>query len=731
MSGAIRDVALPQVAVGTVSRHRVALLAFTLTSFVGSALLFLVQPMVARLLLPAAGGSASLWSTAMVFFQVTLLGGYLWAHFTTSKLGVSRHRGLHLVLLALPLLVLPLAVPGGWSLDADRPILDTLWVLGVMVGLPFFALSTASPTLQRWFSETGHPHAQDPYFLYAAGNVGSIGALLGYPLIIEPRLGLGAQTTLFTVGYATLLGLTAACAFFVHAPSATTSALRAASSATAGQAAASTMAWARRARWVTFGAVPSALLLGVTRHLATDVASFPLLWAVPLTLYLLTFVVAFQPGSERWLAPVNMAVLLLAVALPLSFLGLPLVPTVALHCLWFFLAALLSHLRLAKDRPDVNHLTEFYAWLSVGGALGGATVALAAPLLFDRVWEYPLAIVAAIALALPVRALPTRGRGVAIVLGITIVSLLAAGAWTQSQGEHQLTAAALGLAAALGYLAVGHPKVMAPIAAATLIVLVAVGPTNAIFRDRSFFGTYEVLTYPDRTELVMGTTIHGRDLNDSPGHATSYYHPAGPLGSAFDQMDADASWHAGVVGLGVGEIAAYGRTGDQVTFFEIDPVVADIANNEEWFGHLARAEADVAIEIGDGRLLVEASEDTYDLLVVDAFSSDSIPVHLLTKEAVASYLDHVGSGAIMIHISNRHFDLAPVLGQISKDLGANAYLWHFDPAAADRETGASSTRWVAITAKDSTFTFDGPWDPAPAHGRTWTDDFSDLLATLK
>lgn len=722
MAEAARDITAPLVHTQTATRDRVAVGVFTATSFVGSTLLFLVQPMVGRLLLPRAGGSASLWSTAMVFFQVTLLAGYLFAHFSTSRLGVARHRYAHLAVLAAPLLVLPLAVPEGWSLNAAQPVLDTLRVLTVMVGLPFFALATASPTLQRWFAETGHRQASDPYFLYAAGNVGSIGALAGYPLLIEPHLGLGAQTRVFTLGYAALVALTAGCALLVRSHS---------GHRMVAVASGSRLAPRRRLTWVVLAAVPSALLLGVTRHLATDVASFPLLWAVPLALYLLTFVIAFRAGSERRVDTVNMLVLIGAIGLPLSFLGLGLTMTVGIHLAWFFAAALLCHLRLAADRPPVEHLTEFYAWLSVGGALGGVTVALLAPVIFDRVWEYPLAIVAAVALGVPMRRLGGARRHVrTAATTLAVLILLAAGAWFRADDDFRMTAAALGAAGAIVYLVWGRPRIMAPLTAATLLIVVAVGPTQAIHRDRSFFGTYEIIAYPDRTELVMGTTIHGRELADNPGHASSYYHPAGPLGAAFERPDDEPPWHIGVVGLGVGEIAAYGRPGDQITFFEIDPLVADLATNTAWFGHLDRSAAEVDIQVGDGRLLVEASDDRYDVLVVDAFSSDAIPVHLLTTEAIEAYLDHVGDGVVMVHISNRYFDLGPVLARIATHVGADAQLWHYDPLPADRATGASSSRWVSLRATGAPSRLDGPWESIEPEGRRWTDDFSDLLATL-
>jgi len=696
------------------------MVVFTATSFLGSALLFLVQPLVGRLLLPRAGGSASLWNTAMVFFQVSLLLGYLFTHLATNRLGVSRHRFLHLAVLTIPVMVLPLAVPNGWALDASRPVLDTLTVLALMVGLPFFALATASPTLQRWFGETGHPQAHDPYFLYAAGNVGSIGALLGYPLLVEPNFGLSGQVRGFSALYVMFVLATLACA----------ATLRGAPSAQAAVTKRTSIAWARRAKWVVLSAVPAALLLGTTRHIAADVASFPLLWVVPLTLYLLTFVIAFRSGSERFLPRTNAVMLVGAVGLTLSFLGMSLVMSLSLHLAWMFVAALLGHLRLAADRPGVEHLTEFYAWLSFGGALGGATVALVAPMVFDRVWEYPLAIVAAVALAVPLpRAVVPKLPARLALLGV-VALLLAAGAWLRIDGQLRVTGVVLALASAVCYFATRNPKLVAVVLAVNLVVIVALAPTDTLLRERSFFGTYEVRERSDGgVELVSGTTIHGQQLLSNPGQPSSYYHPDGPLGDVF-VAPAVGPRSIGVVGLGAGEIAAYGKPGDTITFFEIDPVVADIALDARYFTHLSDSAAAIEIEIGDGRILLEQSDETFDVLVIDAFSSDAIPIHLLTVEAVDAYFDRIDDGVLLMHISNRYFDLSPVLARVAEELGVEARHFAHSPTRADYETGARASRWMALSRPDSTVGLDADWRPLEGAGRLWTDDYSDILSTL-
>lgn len=702
------------------TRRRLVVGAFVAASLLGSTLLFLVQPLVGRLLLPRAGGSASLWNTAMVFFQVTLLIGYLTAHVGVRALGVHRHRVVHLALLLTPVLVLPLAVPDGWTLDADRAVLGTLAVLAVMVGLPFLALSTASPTLQRWFADTGHPAADDPYFLYAAGNVGAIGSLLGYPLIIEPRLGLGAQTWLFTGMYLAFVAATAVCALLTR-PHAGRERLALAA------ATVDPLRWHRRARWVGLAAVPTALLLGVTRHLATDIASFPLLWALPLVLFLLSFVIAFGDRSERRIPALSVGVRATSVLVPLTLLGGSFTSTLVVHLGWFFAAATLAHLRLAADRPPVHHLTEFYAWISVGGALGGGIVALAAPMAFDRVWEYPLAIVAALALTDAPRGARLRavGRRYAMVGAVAVVALLGVAALLRLDGQLQPVAVAMAGAGAVAFVVLRERWAAALAMVAMVTVVAVLDPADVVRRERSFFGTYEVHRTEQGLELVSGTTVHGREVAgvDTP---TAYYHPLGPLGEVFATTEPAAT---AVIGLGVGEIAGYATPGDRTVFYEIDPVVVDIARDTSLFTHLQRTAGEVEILVGDGRILVEESTDTFDLLVVDAFSSDAIPVHLLTLEAVEVYRART-DGPIAFHISNRYFDLEPVLGRIATDLGMDAWIRRYRPDSEARAIGASSTDWVLLTPAGTTAP--GPtWRAARADGSLWTDDYSDLLGTLR
>lgn len=700
-------------------RDRATVAVFTVASLLGSTLLFLVQPIIGRLLLPRAGGTASLWNTAMVFFQAALLAGYLLAHLGTSVLGVARHRYAHLALLVLPLAFLPLAVPNDWSLDAGSdPIIATLGVLALMVGVPFLALATSSPTLQRWFAATDHPHADNPYFLYAAGNVGSLTALVAYPVVIERQLGLEAQTRLFAGGYVAFVVCTAAAALLVPA--------RRGSVATSISASSPPIEWTRRVRWVTWSFVPSALLLGTTRFISTDIASFPLLWILPLVLYLATFIVAFGVHDpERVTSIAGRAVVIGAIPLALTFLGrVPIGLALGLHLGWLLAAALLAHGRLASDRPPANRVTEFYAWVSLGGVLGGSFVALVAPVVFTRLWEYPLAILGALLLVPAVEG--SRHRlPVVFFAGATV----AAGAWLHQDAQVQLATLAMATA---GLIVLRRPPVVFAFTMAA-VMAVGVGVTGAdiVTEDRSFFGTYAVLeTDGGGRVLQMGTTIHGSQDPERAGRPTTYYHPDGPLGPIFDAPRAPMD--AALIGLGAGEIAAYGMVGDHFTFYEIDQVVVDIASDPAYFTYLRDTPADVEIVVGDGRIELERSDTLHDVVVVDAFSSDSIPVHLLTREAIATYLDHLEpEGVLLLHVSNRHFDLAPVVERIGSTLGVSVRMIGYAPDPAAYETGAVPSTWVAVTRSGATIeAIDERWEAVGGDGPLWTDDYSNVLAVL-
>lgn len=701
---------------------------FVVASFLGSGLLFMVQPLVARMLLPLAGGTPSLWNTSMVFFQLALLGGYAFAHVSTRRLGLRRHPVAQIVLLALPLLVLPIAIDDGWRLPSDvSPMLWVLAVLAVVVGLPFFVLSTSSPTLQRWFATTDHPSAHDPYFLYAAGNAGSVLALLSYPFLLEPTLTLEAQTRLWTALYVVFLAASIAAAVITRRSGAVQETVVATPKSDA-------ISPVRRARWVLWAFVPSALMLGVTRHLSTDVASVPLLWIVPLFLYLLTFIIAFGRRSERRITMAAMVVRYGVIALALSFVfrDWDLGVQMALHLGWFFFAALLGHARLSDDRPPPDRLTEFYLWISVGGVAGGAFAGLVAPVLFESVLEYPIAIV--LALLLP----GVAGRVIAIdeKSAIAVTAVFLATAWIVR--EQDLTTLAVLLATiALLNAAVSFWRAV-PLAGAVAVALLFVlvfQPSGIQAQERSFFGVYRVQEKGNGTmELASGTTVHGTQLAGDDGlslEPTSYYHESGPMGQLL--TTARARRNVGIVGLGVGGLAAYGRPGDRYTYFEIDPTVVEIASNTEFFTYLSSSPANIDVVLGDGRLSLLDSTERFDVLIIDAFDSDAIPIHLLTLEAVETYLTRLQpDGVLAMHISNRHFSLEPVLGQIRSHLGIEGAVQFYSPSESDRSTGALPSHWVVLANNPAALSqLDERWQPLPDDGPLWTDDFSNILGVLR
>ncbi len=704
------------------STRRLLIVTFVVVSFLGSSLLFLVQPMVARFLLPLAGGSAALWNTAMVFFQVVLLAGYVFAHVSTNRLGLRRHPFLQIAVLAMPLLVLPIAVPGGWRLPADAsPALWVLLTLGVMVGLPFFALATSSPTLQRWFSATDHPEASDPYFLYSAGNIGSALALLGYPFVLEPWLSLRAQAWLWAGGYVLFVVGFAACAILVRRYRSSTPVETAKT--------APPVAGKRRAYWLLLAFVPSALMLGVTRHIATDLASFPLLWIVPLFLYLTTFVIAFGRPAPWVTTAARWAVWIGAVPMALSFRAAvtQLGAVVALHLVWFSAAALLAHLLLAADRPAPARLTEFYTLVSVGGALGGVFAALIAPTVFDVVLEYPIAI----ALVLVIARSPSRGTA---ILGnrrrlLSFAAALLAVTAVVVPGQTLLFGGLAAVALALGH---GGATGLTMFIAALTIGALLVPPAGTVVRDRSFFGVYSVHDVDGTRVLRSGTTWHGSQVLDAPELPTMYYAEPGPVGQVLTARDDVAD--VGVVGLGAGTLVLYGEPGDTYTVYEIDPLVVEVAADPEVYSYLARARADVNVEVADGRRGLAETADRYDVLVIDAFSSDAIPVHLMTREAVELYMDRVKPGGVVVlHISNRHFDLTPVLGRIASELDLYGVEQFYEPTDAELEQGAGASHWVVLAesaAAAAEVTAEAGWEPLPTDGPLWTDDYSNILGVL-
>jgi spermidine synthase len=633
----------------------------------------------------------------------------------------------------LPLAVLPIALPTGWIPPAtSNPTGWTLAVLVVMVGAPYFALSTASPTLQYWFAHARNVGSTEPYMLYAAGNAGSVLALLSYPLLIEPGLGLQDQAKHWAAGYVVflvLLGLSSV--FTKNAPAIQSTEHKQASSGR------------QKLRWVAYAAIPSVLLLGVTRHIGDEIASFPLLWIIPLTLYLITFIVAFGNFSSRTLPLAGRIarLLVIPVVLTLFRVNVPLGIEVVVHLSLFTALALVLHQRLYDSRPAKENLTEFYVFLSLGGALGGMFVVLLAPVIFDAIYEYPLAIAVAL-LALPrdkeapgmIARIRSSRIATWVVLGVCLAIAAVAGKMVANSDFIHSTADSVrllaGVAGVIAYMLLGRPRHYALVIAALLMAGVVVRPVGTVLQDRSFFGVLRVQQIGNDTTLVHGTTIHGSQRSDIADIAQGYYHAAGPAGATIAALHEQGdALSMGLVGLGVGALAAAGEKGDELVFYEIDPEVANAAANPELFTYLSDSKAKVSTVIGDGRLSLHRLNARHDVLVIDAFSGDAIPVHLITREAFKMYGEVTQGGPILLHVSNRHLNLPPVVGATAKAAGLNAWLWEYDPDLDALATGATSSRWTLLTHPDSPPPIDG-WEALPGDGKAWTDDYSNILSAL-
>ncbi|MGH7349447.1 MAG: hypothetical protein ACREI6_05495, partial [Candidatus Rokuibacteriota bacterium] len=627
------------------------LVLYALTLFAGATLLFLMQPMVGKMILPLLGGTPAVWSTCLVFFQAALLGGYAYAHWSTARLRPARQAVLHLVVLAMPLVALPPAVSPHLLRGGEaNPVLDVLILLSVSVGLPFLAVSATAPLLQKWFTHTGHPAARDPYFLYAASNLGSMLALLSYPTLVEPRLSLQGsgwltQTGLWSLGYGVLALLTALCALTLGWKPAAAASLEAVADASAEPR----PGRGRRLHWVALAFVPSSLLLGATTYITTDLAAVPLLWVLPLAIYLLTFILAFgrwPRAFHRIVVATTLPVVLLVIFLMVSSLPQRIWVTVLWHFLLLFVVALGGHGALALDRPAPRHLTEFYLLIAVGGVLGGLFNALAAPLLFPSLIEYPLVMVLACALlrgsgGAGLGLGPGAARAGGVVLLAAALALVLYSESAALRVDFSFLARVLDLGSArvaewldpierplnkvliyapplgLAWFLRGRPLHLGVALAAVLLVAGFVDARNSdqIRQSRSFFGVLRISRDRDDrgyTELRHGTTLHGRQSLDPARRAEplSYYQRKGPIGQLFTELDRrPGGLRMAVIGLGTGTLAAYARPGDRATFYEIDRLVRDVALDPRYFTYTVDARArgaGVRMELGDARVRLDA-----------------------------------------------------------------------------------------------------------------------------
>ncbi len=947
------------------------LLVFALTLFTSALLLFLVQPMVGKMVTPLLGGTPAVWNTCMVFFQALLLAGYAYAHASSAWLGARKQAVLHLLVLLAPLAFFPLAVDRARAIGADRdPVVTVLILLAGSVGVPFLVVSTSAPLLQKWFASTDHPAARDPYFLYGASNLGSMLALLGYPTLVEPGLRLANQRWAWCVGYAVLAALVAGCAAclwrsppakepsgeapppvgdepslpvppdaFADRPGPGRGASRAKKTMITDKPAApppvigGRVTALRRLRWVALAAVPSSLMLGATTYMTTDIAAIPLLWVLPLALYLLSFIIVFskipevvqaiivslaaigltagiawrvpaflgtgQPWTLVWAvwAACGVSALLslrllfvrddkllhraFVLAMPLFVLLLlfvmlmlggtkssHLLYIVILHLTTLFVVAMVCHGELALDRPAPRHLTEFFLWMSLGGVLGGLFNALVAPLVFNAIIEYQLALVVACFLVPPLTAQAKEGGwNLAADLVLLVLFLLIGGLllglrlydgdldFAILKGETGVLAAAglgCGLLVALvnllrkpwplpasacldaalplalvvlvaglcwgldatqvssrvqsfaqrlnmngerlrDYLAFGVPAVLCytfverplrfGLTVGALALTAGVCATvldHPEYQNRSFFGVLRVErknwrsdggNHLESTTLMHGTTLHGtqyRDRDDAAHDlalrqkAVTYYDATGPVGHLFAAYNTDPSRPYGVIGLGTGTMASYALPGQHVTFYDIDPVVRGISyDTDEYFTFVSDARgrgARIDLVMGDARLTMEqqrfTDDEKYGLLVVDAFSSDAIPIHLITQEALRLYFDHMRpDGIVLFHISNYYLDLQPVLANLAAREGLAGCVFS---DGSDGVFGKLASTWVALARKPEHLgrllrqaewskaqpalraatlvagNLNAPWEDLNPDARVgvWTDDYSNLLSVF-
>jgi hypothetical protein len=737
------------------SRNRRVLIFYTAAIFVSALLLFSVQPLFTKMVLPRLGGSPAVWSVAMVFFQSLLLAGYGYAHYLMQIRNGMIAVAIHLVLLTIALLTLPLSIAGGWGEPPTSGY--AFWLLGlftVSIGLPFFALAANNPLLQAWFVRSGHPSGPDPYFLYASSNIGSFLALLSYPVLLEPMFTLRTQNLIWTGGYGLLIVLIASCAVLLLRSPAT-----AAAKLQTDDADAPAPPWILRARWIFLAAVPSGLLIAVTAHISTDVAAAPLLWVLPLSLYLLTWVLVFQSRPllpHQWMLMAQ-PLAITGVIVLLAFGGEQnLLLTLGGHQLCFFVIAMACHGELARTRPAAKYLTGFYVALSFGGMVGGLFAGLIAPFTFSWIAEYPI-LLALAALCRPPggdERLPRWSGWYWPFLAALAVALIAP---SYSEGkvmswldEHRVwVIGAVGVLSAL--LALGlnanRWKIFATVAVALVLIRAYPADDGRVETVRSFFGVHKILVTPHGQYHVLmhGTTIHGAQKfqNDDGTPVTgrpepiTYYHKDGGIGQAIAAVRErkGSPLRVAVIGLGSGTLTCASEPGETWKFFEIDQSMVDTARDPRYFTYIENCEPDLKPVIGDARLTFAREPDgIYDLIVVDAYSSDAIPIHLATEQAMEIYKDKLApQGAVLMHVSNRHLELASVVVGIADANDLKSWVYNED-AGRDNEYIFSTE--VVVSAREEAdvgkLASSDVWEltEADENQRVWTDDYSNVLGAV-
>ncbi len=733
---------------------------FALTVFVSAALVFLVEPMVAKLVLPQLGGSPSVWNTSLAFFQIALLAGYGYAHLLQRLRALRDQTIVHAVALLLAAIALPLRINElAGPASSNHPTLWLLAVLTISVGAPFAVLSATAPLVQAWYARTfGADQEKEPYVLYAASNLGSLLALLAYPLAVEPSLTLHAQRWGWSAGYGIFILIIAALAAAVLRSGKLKAPVRP-------PVATVPIAWRERLIWLALAAIPSSLMLGVTTYVTTDVASAPFLWVLPLALYLLTFVIAFQekPAISKAISLLLQGAAVAACAALLPFRANALALLLPLHLGAFFLTALVCHQALVARRPDPAQLTEFYFWMSLGGVVGGSFNAFLAPVIFDDVWEYPLVLV------LSCLARPWGDRKIPSSIWVTLVLSVIAGAAVPIlinivephihahrviSGLTQLDFFVFGVRLVLSVVVIaafllrGRALLyFTAISVLSISAQAAADQPNAPQSWRSFFG---VLRQSETQVPAIGGTVrmlrHGTTLHGAQAvtprwrcNPLVYYANSTPIGQVFLAQEREKSGlRIGAVGLGTGSVAAYVRASDRLTFFEIDPQVIRVSSDPAHFSYTTLcAKGAVDYVLGDARLTVaKQPADIFDILLIDAFSSDAVPTHLLTTEAVRGYLTHLKpDGVLVLHLSNRNLDLNGPAQAVAKAAGGVALIQHYRPAPDMDRGGWPSAEDAVILARSpaglARFSQDRRWQPThPDRVQPWTDDYTNLIGAL-
>ncbi|HEX6047580.1 MAG TPA: fused MFS/spermidine synthase [Pyrinomonadaceae bacterium] len=740
---------------------RLIVYAFGATMFLSAVLLFWIQLVIAKMLLPRLGGTPAVWNTCMLFFQVLLLTGYSYVLLTTAWIGARTQAVLQVLILLLSFVYLPFALDGnlGSIVTRNNPALWLFAYLLVAIGLPIFLISTTSPLLQKWFTRTSHPSANDPYFLFAVSNAGSLVGLLSYPLLLEPRLSLSVQNRLWVVIYVVFSALTLVCVFVLWRSSRSEK-VETVSEPVLDE---TPVSHQRRLYWILLAFIPSSLLFGVTTYITTEIAPTPLLWTIPLALYLLTFVIAFARKTfvSTRLASSVLGGLALLLALVLAARATePTSAIVLLHLAFFFVAAMLCHQQLASDRPvsdrsvsdrpAATRLPEFYLCVAAGGMLGGLFNTLIAPSVFNTIAEYPLVVVLACLIRLRdddkddsssdhlfdfilpaciglvtvalvffiARFEVSEIAGIAMVFGIPLVII-----------NHRFRNRPIRFALAIGAVLAG-----------SIVYAEVQNPTLHV--ERNFFGSLSVSVDAVSSTRILyhGNTVHGRQFIDTnlQCEPLSYFHREGPLGQIFEAFNANqASPNVAIVGLGTGSMASYARPNQNWTFYEINPAVVRIAQTPDYFSYLENcAVAPVNIVLGDARLqLQNAPDQHYGLIVLDAFNSDAIPIHLMTREAIALYTSKLATGGLLaFHVSNRSLRLADVLAVLAKHHNLTS-ISGVDPAQ-DVVRGKDPSEWVVMARQSPAFdSLAGKHRWRPLEARTeadaWTDDFSNILRVFR